>query len=165
MAVRKSLKKPAPRTKTRAKAPARKRPTQSNGKPIGLDLGTSTVVAARQNGRGVRASTELNAFIELPTSRFTEQILDQNKIDFVRDNRHLIVFGNGAFKFANMCNAETRRPMRHGLVNAVSPTRKNFSRPSSKNSSASRSRRASFFASAFPVRLWARRRASCTTKL
>ncbi len=121
MAVRKSLKKPAPRTKTRAKAPARKRPTQSNGKPIGLDLGTSTVVAARQNGRGVRANTELNAFIELPKSRFTEQILDQNKIDFVRDNRHLIVFGNGAFKFANMFNAETRRPMRHGLVNAGEP--------------------------------------------
>jgi len=63
----------------------------------------------------------LNAFIELPTSRFTEQILDQNTIDFVRENGHLVVYGNGAFKFANMFNAETRRPMRHGLVNAGEP--------------------------------------------
>lgn len=121
MAVRTSLKKPSPKSRTHAKTPPRKRPTPSNGNPIGLDLGTSTVVAARQNGRGVRAQTELNAFIELPTSKFTEQILDQNDIDFVRDNGHLIVFGNGAFKFANMFNAETRRPMRHGLVNAGEP--------------------------------------------
>ena len=75
----------------------------------------------RPNGRGVRASSELNAFIELPKSRFTEQILDQNRIDFVRENGHLVVYGNGAFKFANMFNAETRRPMRHGLVNAGEP--------------------------------------------
>jgi hypothetical protein len=121
MAIRKSSRKTATRSRTRSKTPARKPPTQSNGKPIGLDLGTSTVVAARQNGRGVRAQAELNAFIELPSSKFTEQILDQNEIDFVRDNGHLIVFGNGAFKFANMFNAETRRPMRHGLVNAGEP--------------------------------------------
>ena len=88
---------------------------------MGLDLGTSTVVAARKNGKGIRAHAELNAFIELPTSRFTEQILHQNEIDFVRENGHLVVYGNGAFKFANMFNTETRRPMRHGLVNANEP--------------------------------------------
>jgi hypothetical protein len=88
---------------------------------VGLDLGTSSVVSARQNGRGIKADSELNAFIELPTSRFTEQILKQNEIDFVRENGHIVVFGNGAFKFANMFNTETRRPMRHGLVNASEP--------------------------------------------
>lgn len=121
MAVRKSPKKPAPKPKSRARTSSRKTPNKSNGKPVGLDLGTSTVVAARQNGRGIKAKAELNAFIELPTSKFTEQILDQNAIDFVRDNGHLVVYGNGAFKFANMFNAETRRPMRHGLVNAGEP--------------------------------------------
>jgi actin-like ATPase involved in cell morphogenesis len=85
---------------------------------VGLDLGTSSVVSARKNGKGIRAHVELNAFIELPTSRFTEQILYQNEIDIVRENGHIVVYGNGAFKFANMFNAETRRPMRHGLVNA-----------------------------------------------
>ena len=78
-------------------------------------------MAARKKSRGIKSESELNAFIELPTSRFTEQILEQNEIDFVRENGHLVVYGNGAFKFANMFNAETRRPMRHGLVNANEP--------------------------------------------
>jgi len=93
----------------------------SNGEAAGLDLGTSTVVTARKNGSGFRSSAELNAFIDLPPSRFTEQILDQNEIDFVREGRRIVVYGNGAAKFANMFNAETRRPMRHGLVNATEP--------------------------------------------
>jgi actin-like ATPase involved in cell morphogenesis len=98
--------------------PAAKRP---HGDAVGLDLGTSSVVSARRNGRGIQSTAELNAFIELPTSRFTEQILHQNEIDFVRENGHLVVYGNGAFRFANMFNTETRRPMRHGLVNASEP--------------------------------------------
>ena len=100
--------------------PATKR-SASHGDAVGLDLGTSSVVSARQSGRGIKSEAELNAFIELPTSRFTEQILHQNEIDYVRENGHLVVFGNGAFRFANMFNTETRRPMRHGLVNANEP--------------------------------------------
>ena len=93
----------------------------SNGHAAGLDLGTSTVVTARKNGKGFRSTAELNAFIDLPPSRFTEQILAQNNIDFIRAGRRIVVYGNGAAKFANMFNAETRRPMRHGLVNATEP--------------------------------------------
>jgi hypothetical protein len=96
-------------------------PLGSSGQPAGVDLGTSTVVTARRNGASVVSSSELNAFIELPASRFTEQILDQNRLDYVRENRHLVVYGNAAEKFANMFNTETRRPMRHGLVNATEP--------------------------------------------
>lgn len=108
MAVRKSPKTSPKRGSDRA--------------PIGLDLGTSSIVSARQNGgKKIEATSELNAFIELPKSKFTEQILHQNEIDFVRENGHLVVFGNGAFKFANLFNSETRRPMRHGLVNASEP--------------------------------------------
>ncbi len=110
MTVRKSTKTPAKRSSAAAR-----------GDAVGLDLGTSSVVSARQNGRGIQSVAELNAFIELPTSRFTEQILHQNEIDFVRENGHLVVYGNGAFRFANMFNTETRRPMRHGLVNASEP--------------------------------------------
>jgi len=110
MPVRKSTKTAAKRSSAAA-----------HGDAVGLDLGTSSVVSARRNGRGIHATTELNAFIELPTSKFTEQILQQNEIDFVRENGHLVVYGNGAFRFANMFNTETRRPMRHGLVNASEP--------------------------------------------
>ena len=173
MAIRKSRKKAA--MKKRPAAPARKKTFSKSARPIGLDLGTSTpartrprnehVVAVRPNGRGVRTSSELNAFIELPKSRFTEQILDQNRIDFVRENGHLVVYGNGAFKFANMFNAETRRPMRHGLVNAASPMRRDFSKSSSRSSSESRKQKAGFFASAFRGHLKKHLRASSITKL
>ena len=122
MAVRKSRKKAASKSRTKtSSARAKSSGRKGTGHPVGLDLGTSTVVAARQNGRGIKSLSELNAFIELPKSKFTEQILDQNEITFVRDNGNLVVYGNGAFKFANMFNAETRRPMRHGLVNASEP--------------------------------------------
>ncbi|MGH9388248.1 MAG: hypothetical protein ACRD1Z_01430 [Vicinamibacteria bacterium] len=103
------------------KAATKRTSAASHGDAVGLDLGTSSVVSARRNGRGIQSEAELNAFIELPTSRFTEQILHQNEIAFVRENGHLVVFGNGAFRFANMFNTETRRPMRHGLVNASEP--------------------------------------------
>ncbi|MGH9461561.1 MAG: hypothetical protein ACRD1X_10120 [Vicinamibacteria bacterium] len=111
--------------KSAGKTPARSEPVRANGhengEAAGLDLGTSTVVTARRNGGGFRSAAELNAFIDLPPSRFTEQILAQNDIDYVREGRRIVVYGNGAAKFANMFNAETRRPMRHGLVNATEP--------------------------------------------
>jgi actin-like ATPase involved in cell morphogenesis len=111
--------------KSARKSPSKNGTTLSrsngHGEAAGLDLGTSTVVTARKNGGGFRSVAELNAFIDLPPSRFTEQILNQNDIDYVRDGRRIVVYGNGAAKFANMFNAETRRPMRHGLVNATEP--------------------------------------------
>ncbi len=120
MVSRKTIRKSASKgrkTPTRSSSNGR----VSNGHAAGLDLGTSTVVTARKNGKGFRSARELNAFIDLPPSKFTEQILDQNDIDFVRAGRRIVVYGNGAAKFANMFNAETRRPMRHGLVNATEP--------------------------------------------
>ena len=119
MASRKSVRK-SPSKSGRPRAHANGH-GNGNGEAAGLDLGTSTVVTARKNGEGFRSTVELNAFIDLPPSRFTEQILAQNHIDYVRDGRRIVVYGNGAAKFANMFNTETRRPMRHGLVNATEP--------------------------------------------
>jgi len=118
MAIKKSPKKSS-RSRSTSSRPTTQR--TSKPEPAGLDLGTSTVVAARKNGSGVQSAAELNAFIELPPSKFTEQILEQNEIDFVKEKKNIVVYGNGAAKFANMFNAETRRPMRHGLVNATEP--------------------------------------------
>ena len=150
--------------KKRPAAPVRKQTSSRSAKPIGLDLGTSTVVAVRPNGKGVSASSELNAFIELPKSRFTEQILDQNSIDFVRENGHLVVYGNGAFKFANMFNAETRRPMRHGLVNAGEPYAQRLLEVIVEKLIGKPKQKAGFFASAFRGHLKVRPRASSITK-
>ncbi|MFZ5568958.1 MAG: hypothetical protein ACOZF0_01035 [Thermodesulfobacteriota bacterium] len=87
---------------------------------IGVDIGTSKTVYA-VNGKESGSKdyfSQLNAFIEVPYSRFTENILKQNKIHHYKLGNSLIVYGDGAELFANMLNTETRRPMRNGLLNA-----------------------------------------------
>jgi hypothetical protein len=85
--------------------------------PIGLDAGTSKVVAARRRGKDVETAAQLNAFIPVPYSRFTETILGQNEISYYRDGEELIIYGSATEKFANMFNAECRRPMSDGILN------------------------------------------------
>ena len=86
--------------------------------PMGCDVGTSKVVAARQKNRSIETGSQLNAFIPVPWSRFTENILGQNQIAYYRDNGDLVIYGSATEKFANMFNANVRRPMADGLLNA-----------------------------------------------
>jgi hypothetical protein len=87
------------------------------GAPMGLDVGTSKVVAARRRAKGVETAGQLNAFIPVPYSRFTENTLSQNEIAYYRDGEQLVIYGTSAERFANMFNAEVRRPMADGLIN------------------------------------------------
>jgi actin-like ATPase involved in cell morphogenesis len=87
------------------------------GAPMGLDVGTSKVVAARRRAKGVETAGQLNAFIPVPFSRFTENTLSQNDIAYYRDGNELVIYGTSAERFANMFNAEVRRPMSDGLIN------------------------------------------------
>ncbi len=86
--------------------------------PIGLDVGTSKVVAARKKAKDIETGAQLNAFIPVPYSRFTENTLGQNDISYYRENGELIIYGTATEKFANMFNAEVRRPMADGMLNA-----------------------------------------------
>ena len=88
---------------------------------IGLDVGTSKIMSIRQSGNQLKASTEINAFLPLPYSRITENILQQNKVHYYQNNGHFFVYGNNAEKFAGLFNAETRRPMSGGLINPDEP--------------------------------------------
>jgi hypothetical protein len=89
----------------------------SGANPVGLDVGTSKVVAARKKGKGVETATQLNAFIPVPYSRFTENILGQNEISYYREGDELIIYGTATERFANMFNADIRRPMADGVLN------------------------------------------------
>jgi hypothetical protein len=91
---------------------------KASANPVGLDVGTSKVVAARRKGqKEIETASQLNAFIPVPYSRFTETIIGQNDISYYRDGDELIIFGSATEKFANMFNAECRRPMSDGLLN------------------------------------------------
>ena len=88
--------------------------------PIGLDVGTSKIVAARKSVRGndVQTGAQLNAFIPVPYSKFTERTLGQNDISYYREGDELVIYGTATEKFANMFNADVRRPMADGVLNA-----------------------------------------------
>lgn len=85
--------------------------------PLGLDVGTAKVAVARRKNKGIETAWQLNAFIPVPHSRFTESTLGQNDISYYRDGEELVIFGTATERFANMFNADLRRPMADGLIN------------------------------------------------
>ncbi len=91
---------------------------KSGANPLGLDVGTSKVVAARRKGKDVDAVSELNAFIPVPYAKVTEALLGQNQIAYYREGDDLIIYGSATERFANMFNADLHRPMADGLLNA-----------------------------------------------
>ena len=90
---------------------------KTGASPMGLDVGTSKVVASRRKGKEIESAAQLNAFIPVPYSKFTETILGQNDIAYYREDEELVIYGSATERFANMFNAECRRPMADGLLN------------------------------------------------
>lgn len=92
--------------------------TASEGGSLGLDIGTSRLVLASGTTSHVKTRAELNAFITVPYSKFTESILKQNKVSYqLNGGQTLQVYGNEAARFANVFNTEVRRPMMGGTLN------------------------------------------------
>jgi hypothetical protein len=86
--------------------------------PMGLDVGTSKVVAARRGAKDVTCAFQLNAFIPVPYSPVTERtIQQQSEIHHFRDGSEIVIYGSATERFANMFNAESRRTMADGLIN------------------------------------------------
>ena len=86
---------------------------------MGIDVG-------HQQGRGLdaraarrsRRPAQLNAFIPVPYSPLhREHDPAQNDIAYYRDGDELVIYGTATERFANMFNAEVRRPMADGLLN------------------------------------------------
>lgn len=92
-----------------------KKPEGATG-PVGLDVGTSNIVMAHNKGNRISISKQLNAFFTIPQSKFTRQILLQNEVVFFEHNRQYYIIGDSAENFANMFNANTRRPMEKGIL-------------------------------------------------
>jgi len=86
--------------------------------PVGIDVGTSKIVSAWPHGNKVDTAAQLNAFIPVPYSKFTQRTLDQNAISYFQEGEELVIYGTATEKFANMFNANARRPMADGLINA-----------------------------------------------
>jgi hypothetical protein len=89
--------------------------------PIGLDIGTSRIVAARNADRVFRYSAQLNAFITLPYSKLTLSLLERENVFHEVQGQDIVVVGDDAQKFAEVFHVETRRPMLQGVLNPHEP--------------------------------------------
>lgn len=89
--------------------------------PIGLDIGTSRIVVARRPQDEFQYDSQLNAFATIPFSKLTQGVLVRERIPHEVQGSEIVVFGNESEKFADLFHAETRRPMRGGIVNPDEP--------------------------------------------
>jgi hypothetical protein len=84
--------------------------------PVGLDVGTMNLVAARQNGDETEISRLRDAFLDLPMT--SKKLLKLSGTDFVEREEELLIIGDAAMEMANMFGREARRPLSKGLVSS-----------------------------------------------
>jgi hypothetical protein len=89
--------------------------------PLGLDIGTSRLVAAWPDESGYVYRSELNSFVSLPASRFTENALRKENVPHIVRPNEILVQGNESERFADLLGAEIRRPMLRGFLNPQEP--------------------------------------------
>jgi hypothetical protein len=88
---------------------------------LGLDVGTSRICLAQQVAEQFQYQTQLNAFVTVPYSPITENVLDKEKVPHTVRGPEILVHGNESDRFADLLNVETRRTMDKGLLNASEP--------------------------------------------
>jgi len=88
---------------------------------IGLDVGTSRIVVARNTQDDIQYDSHLNAFVAIPYSKITEGVLQRERIPHTALANELVVHGNESEKFAGLLNAEIRRPMSEGILDPKEP--------------------------------------------
>jgi hypothetical protein len=94
---------------------------RTNETALGLDVGTSRIVKAERAGDEYKYSSELNAFVTIPFSKITAGVLEREGIPHSVDNGEIVVQGNESEKFADLMNAEIRRTMTSGVLDAREP--------------------------------------------
>lgn len=95
--------------------------TKNQAQAIGLDVGTSRVVMAQRNGEGYNFNSQLNAFVSIPYTKITESALEKEDVLYSVQGDEILVHGNEAGRFAGLLNAELRRTMTHGVLDARDP--------------------------------------------
>src|SRR5579871_663043 len=97
------------------------KPETEYTQPLGLDVGTSRIVVARNVEKKYQYETELNAFLTIPYSKLAESLLQREKVFHEVQGSEILVAGNDAQKFAEVFHVETRRPMKNGVLNPQEP--------------------------------------------
>ena len=93
----------------------------NNTSALGLDVGTSRVCLAQRVGEEFQYETQLNAFVTIPYSKMTENVLRKEKVPHTVNGAEMVVHGNESDRFADLLNIETRRTMDRGVLNPAEP--------------------------------------------
>ena len=93
----------------------------SKSETIGLDIGTSRIVTARQVNNEIQYDTQLNAFVTIPYSKMTENMLQKEGVPHAVDGSEILVQGNESERFADLLNKDIRRTMTRGILNPDEP--------------------------------------------
>src|SRR5256885_1211523 len=93
----------------------------TNNSAIGLDVGTSRIVAARQSDQQIRYQTQLNAFVTIPYSKMTQSVLLKESVPHSVEGDEIVVQGNESERFADLMNKDIRRTMARGVINPDEP--------------------------------------------
>jgi hypothetical protein len=88
---------------------------------LGLDIGTSRIVVARNADKKYQYDSQLNAFLTIPYSKLAESLLQRENVFHEVQGPDILVAGNDAQKFAEIFHVETRRPMLNGVLNPQEP--------------------------------------------
>ncbi len=94
---------------------------QGYTRPLGLDIGTSRIVVARNPAAKFQFDAQLNIFVKLPYSKLAAQLLDRENVSYEIFGADIVVAGNDAQRLAEVFHVETRRPMFEGLLNPAEP--------------------------------------------
>jgi len=93
----------------------------NNNTALGLDVGTSLICLAERSGEEFQYETQLNAFVNIPYSKMTENVLKKEKVPHTVNGTEIVVHGNESDRFADLLNVETRRTMSRGVLNPAEP--------------------------------------------
>ena len=130
---------------------------------IGLDIGTSRIVTARQINNEIKYDTQLNAFVTIPYSKMTENMLQKEGVPHAVDGDEILVHGNESERFADLLNKDIRRTMTRGILNPDEPENVRLIRQITQSLS-ERPRRGRRSTSPCQRRFWAPKRISPITR-
>lgn len=104
------------RTKKSFLAPSQDKARQKQQMGRGLDVGTAFIYCARKMGSQVSFKSQRNAFFDVESNEFVQDILRKSDVKHIRADDSIYVVGDDAIKFANIFGRSTRRPLRSGVI-------------------------------------------------
>ena len=86
---------------------------------VGVDCGTFFFQTAEMEGKQTNIKTIRNSFVELEETDDIEDILTQNKWQYIKDGNEYFVIGEDSLRVAKMFpgKVELRRPLQNGVFN------------------------------------------------